>query len=240
MSNERASTRTAPTLLIPLEFPDPDPLPSSFIDGFTSCRVILLGLYETPPDMSEDEQQRQRIEANNVLYSLAHQFVRKGESAEVELTMGQDLATMPTTIAEERDVGAVLVPNPITNLGRVLIAVRDETFADDIERFVGTLDEDPIQHLTLLTVTDSEQTEEDEAMLSSLREQLIDDGFSKFAVDTTVTVSDDPSFAISQVANNHDLLIIGETEQSSTERIFGKTYELIADDTDIPVVVVRK
>lgn len=230
----------APTILIPIEFPDPDPLPSSFINGFTSCKVILLGLYETPADIDGEERQRRTVEANYTLYSLAHQFVQSGAPAEVELAMGQDLDTTPTTVAEERDVDALLVPNPITNLGRVLIAVRDETFAEPVERFVGTLNQDATQHLTLLTVTDSEPTDDEEAVLSSLRDRLSEAGFSKFAVETEVVVSDDPAFAISEAARSHDLIIMGETEQPAVERVFGKTYELVAESTHHPVVVLRE
>lgn len=230
----------APTLLIPIRFPDPDPLPSSFVAGFTSCRILLLGIYEELPELDADERRRREVEANDTLYSLAHQFVRSGETAEVELVMGHDVETTPTTVAEERDVDALLVPNPITHLGRVLIAVRDETFAEPIERFVETLDEDVIHHLTLFSATDAERTEETKALLASLEERLIDAGYSQFSIDTEVEVSDDPPFAISVAARDHDLIIMGETEAPAYERVFGKTYESIADQTDIPVVVIRK
>lgn len=230
----------APTLLIPIEFPDPDPLPSSFVSGFTSCRVILLGMHEIPDDIDPDERQRREVEANYTLYSLAHHFVRSGETAEVELVLGQDLEATPTAVAEDRDVNALLVPNPIAHLGRVLIAVRNETFAPSIEQFVETLDEEIIHHLTLLTVTDPEETEAEEDLLSSLKDQLVEAGFSKFSIDTEVVVSDDPSFAISQAAGGHDIIVMGETEESTYERVFGKTYESIADQTDIPVVVLRE
>ncbi|SEO90902.1 Universal stress protein family protein [Halogranum amylolyticum] len=231
---------SAPSLLIPIEFPNPDPLPSSFVSGFTSCKVTLLGLYKTPGEMDAEERQRQAVEANYVLYSLAHQFIQHGASAEVELVMDEDVETTPTTVAEERDMDALLIPNPITNLGRVLIAVRDETFADSVEEFVGTLNEDVIHHVTLMNVTDSEQTDEKEALLSSLRDRLVDAGFSKFAIDTNVVVSDDPAFEIGEAAQSHDLVVMGETEESTTQRVFGKTYELVADETDRPVVVLRE
>jgi nucleotide-binding universal stress UspA family protein len=231
---------TAPTLLIPLEFPDPDPLPSSFVDGFSSCHVTLLGLYEMPDDVDPDERQRRTVEANYVLYSLAHQFVQRGESAEVELVVGEDLAGTPTSVAEERDLDALLIPNPITTLGRVLVAVRDETFVEPVERFVRTLNDDAIHHLTLVSVTDSDETDEREALLSSLRDRLAETGFSEFAIDTHVISSDDPAFEIGQAARDHDLVVMGETQESRYERVFGTTYESVAEDIDVPVVVLRE
>lgn len=228
-------------LLIPLEFPDPDPLPSTFVGGFTTCEITLLGLYELPDDIDPDERQRREVEAYHFLYSLANDFVRSGDIANVELEVGTDLADKPTEIAEERDLEAVLVPNPITSLGRVLVAVRDQEFAEPIADFVGTLDAENIIHTKLLHVADSEaDVAEGEALLSRVRDHIVDAGYPEVSTESEVVVSDDPSFAISQAARNYDLIVMGETEESSRERIFGKTYNSIADQTDEPVVVVRK
>ena len=231
---------STPTLLIPIEFPNPDPLPSSFVSGLTSCEVTLLGLYETPSDTDAEERKRRSIEANYYLYSVAHQFIQHGAGADVGLVMDEDLEMTATTIAEERNLDAVLVPNPITNLGRVLIAVRDETFVEPVERFVATLDEDVIQHLTLVSVTEAEQVGTKEALLSGLRDRLTDAGFSRFRIDTDVVISGDPPFAISQAAQSHDLIVMGETKQDSRERVFGKTYDSVAESTHHPVVVLRE
>lgn len=230
----------SPTLLIPINFPDPEPLPSSFVGGFTSCRVVLLGLYETPPDLDPDELQHRTVEANYTLYSLAHQFVRSGDTAEVELVIGEDLEGTQTRIAEERDVDALLLPKPITHLGRVLVAVRDETFAEQIAQFVSTLNPEVIHHTTILNVTESDDVEEKREMLSSLKDRLVDAGFSKFSIDTEVVESDDPPFVISEKARGYDIVVMGETDEPTFERVFGKTYKSVANQTDIPVVVLRE
>lgn len=229
------------TLLIPVEFPNPEPLPTTFVGSFTSCRVILLGVYETPTQLDSDEQQRREIEAYHTLYSLANQFVRSGDVAEVELVMGQDVAGAPSRIAEKRDVDALLVPNPITTLGQILVPIRDEKFAQPIANFVGTLNQENILHTTLFHVTDDENAVEGgKELLSKVRQHLVDAGFPDVSIDTEVEVSDTPAFAISQAAKNHDLIIMGETEEPTFERVFGKTYNSVADQTDLPVVVIRK
>lgn len=228
------------TILIPIEFPDPDPLPSTFIDGFTSCRIILLGLYELDVDINPDEQHRREIEAYNTLYTLAAQFVRRGDTAEVELTMGPDVVDAPTRMAEERDVDALLMSNPITTLGRVLISIREEKFAQPISDFVSTLNQDVILHTTLFHVAETEDdVEHGREILSNVREHLVDSGFPTSGIDTEVVVSSSPPFEIGKAAEKYDLLIMGETQDPAFERVFGKTYELIAEETDRPIVVVR-
>jgi len=229
------------TVLIPVEFPDPDPLPSTFVDGLTSCKVVLLGVYELPPDVDPNDRQRNEIEAYNTLYTLADQFVQRGGTADVELVMGEAVGDAPTTVAEDRDVDALLVPNPTTTLGRVLVALRREKFREPVTDLVSALDEDVLLHTTLFHVADSEDdTEAGHEMLTTVRDDLVDKGFPRTRVDAEVVVSDDPSFEVSQAMADYDLLVMGETQESPYERVFGKTYESIAEQTKQPIVVVRE
>lgn len=231
----------AHSLLIPLHFPDPDPLPSSFISGFTDCKVTLLGLYEMSEETPQEEKQRRVIEANHLLYSLANQFVRSGDTAEVELLVDTDLSGAPTRIAEERGIEALLVPNEINTLGQLLIPIRDEKYAGPIADFVGTMDEDTIIHTELLHVTEDEDgVAAGEELLGTVKEKLVEAGFPRVSIGTEVSISDDPSYAISQAARRSDLIIMGETEAPSYERVFGRTYQSVADQTEEPVLVVRE
>ncbi|UPV76876.1 universal stress protein (plasmid) [Halorussus limi] len=202
--------------------------------------MILLGVYETPRELTADERQRREVEAYRDLYTLAADFVQRGETAEVELVMGENVADAPTTVAEDRDVDALLVPNPITTLGHVLVAIRDEKFARPISDFVCALNQEVLLHTNLLHVAESESdVEEGEQLLSEVKQRLVDEGYSQAGIDKEVVVDDDPSFAISQAARNNDLIVVGETQEPGVERVFGPTYESIADRTELPIIVVR-
>jgi hypothetical protein len=50
--------------------------------------------------------------------------------------MGTDVEDAPTTVAEERDVDGLLVPDSITTLGHILVAIREEKFLQPIPDFV--------------------------------------------------------------------------------------------------------
>jgi nucleotide-binding universal stress UspA family protein len=229
------------TVVIPIEFPDPDPLPSTFIDATTTYRVILLGVYELPEDADEEQEHRCEIEAKNTLYSLASSFVREGETAEVELVMGHGLEDVPSSFAEERDVDALLIPNPLLSLGRILIPIRDEEFAEPFGEFVSTLEESALIHTSLLHVTeDDEAVEEGERFLGNVKETLVESGFPLTGIDTEVVVSEDPSMAISNAARGYDLIIMGETRETGYEAVFGEMYESVADRTDLPILVIRE
>ena len=229
------------SIVVPIEFPDPDPLPSTFIDATTSCRVILLGVYELPDDVGDEERHRCEIEAKNTLYSLASNFVREGETAEVELVMGHGLENVPSSYAEEQHTDALLIPNPITSLGRILIPIRDEIFTGPIAEFVSALEESALIHTSLLHITEEEDdVEEGERFLAEVEDALVEAGFPATGIDTDVVVSDDPSFAISSAAEGYDLIIMGETQETGYEPVFGEMYESVADQTDLPIIVVRE
>lgn len=228
-------------IVIPIEFPDPDPLPSTFIDVTTSCRVILLGVYELPEEADDEQRHRCEIEAKNVLYSLASNFVREGETAEVELVMGHDLEDVPSSFAEERDADALLIPGPITTLGRILVPIRDNQFAAPIAKFLSTLDKSALIHTSLLHVTDDEQAvDEDEQFLAGVEDSLVEAGFPPTGIDTEVVISDDPSLTISNSADGYDLIIMGETQETGYEPVFGEIYESVADQTEMPIIVIRE
>lgn len=232
---------SAQTIVIPVEFPDPDPLPSTFIDAFTSCEVVLLGLNEVEEDATQEERHRREIEANHVLYSLAAQFVRSGETADVELVTGEDLNDAPTRIAEQRDADAVMIPKPITTLGRILVPIRDEKFARPITDFLTGLNLDVLHHTTLFHVAETEDdVEAGERLLSDVRDRLVEAGHPELRVDSEVVVSDDPPFEIRETARSYDLVVMGETQDPSFSSVFGDAYQRVADETDHPVIVVRE
>lgn len=144
-------------------------------------------------------------------------------------------------MAEDYDADALLVPNPITTLGHILIAIRNEKFAEPIVELMNALDRDVLNHLTLFHVTETEDgVNAGEKLLTDVRRKLIDEGFSQASIDTEVVVSDDAPFAISEAARNDDLIVMGETQEPEFEQVFGKTYESIAEETDHPVLVVRE
>lgn len=232
---------SAQTILVPVEFPDPEPFPSTFVDAFSSCRVVLLGLDEEADGLDEDERHRREIEAYHTLYNLASQFVRHGERVDVEYVVGENAHDTWTRVAEERDVDALLVPKPLTTLARVLVPIRDETFAQPVADFLSGLNQDVLVHTTLFYVAETEDgVEEGEELLASVREQLVDAGYPELRTDVEVVVGDDAPFEVGKAASDYDLIVMGETKDPSFERVFGKTYDSIADETDHPIVVVRE
>lgn len=53
-------------------------------------------------------------------------------------------------------------------------------------------------------------------------------------------MADDPEEAAEDAAEEHDVVVVGETEPSVREKKFGDFSRRLADGTDRPVLVVRR
>lgn len=235
-----------PKLLIPVQFPDPElyPYPDTIVEGLAGFEIVLLGYYEVPEGSDPVRvRSEHETEAEGALYDMAAAFSKAGAPTDVELHFGHadDERGIRDRIAERTDLDGVFVPNPISTLGKVLVPLRDARNAERVVEFVGTLDEYTILDIELLHVVPDEAGVEDgRAMLRNVRDRLVDRGFPAAEVEVTVEVDADPAFSIGNRARRHDLVVMGETEQLDLEeRIFGRTYETVADRTDVPIIVLR-
>lgn len=184
-------------------------------------------------------------EAQAVLYEMAAQFSRAGASTSVQLHFGSpgpEEAVLQDRIATETDADAVLVAGHITMRNNVLIPLRDDRRRDDIVEFLTGFDEDSIFVLELYhAAVDQESATAATEMLESVEDYLLDHGFEPNDVEVTVEVRDDAAQAIADCAQRHNLVVMGETEEVDPDSAFlGPVYRDIADQTDTPIVVVRK
>jgi nucleotide-binding universal stress UspA family protein len=66
-----------------------------------------------------------------------------------------------------------------------------------------------------------------------------DHGLDPSLLDLSTLAADDPADAIVDQAEAYDLVVLGETEPSVREILFGTVPEQIVTTTDVPVIVVR-
>ncbi|MXR19216.1 universal stress protein [Halobacterium bonnevillei] len=236
-----------PTLLVPVVFPEPDvyPLDSGNIVGLSGFDVVLFGYWELPEGMSrETARANKEAEAQEILYEMAAAFSRGGASTSVRLFFGQpgpEEAALQERIADETDADAVLLGAPITMWANVLVPLRDARHRAELVAFLAGLDTDSIFTLELYHVAAGPAAvEAGEAMLDSLRAELVEHDFPEDVVEVTVEVHDDAGEAIAERAQRHNLVVMGETEERPSEAEFlGPAYHTFADRADVPVVVLR-
>jgi nucleotide-binding universal stress UspA family protein len=230
-------------LLIDVELPDPDPVPSPLVDLTGALDVVLVGWYAVPEQTSPEQARDQfEDEARVALEAIADDFRAAGATVQSHLVFtGNELDTIER-ISAEQDCDAVLIPHSLAKLERILVPMRGLHNAPRIARFVAGLVQDGTTDVTLLHVLGEEEERGDvqHNVLDAVGRMMAEEGIGASLVRMRIEVADDPGTAIIDAARNYDAVVIGETEPSVADVIFGSVPEQIAREASIPVIVVRR
>ena len=232
----------ADSVLIPLEFPDPEPISPVLVEDLASLDVVLLGHYDVP-EQTPTESAREQFEANVTerLEELAEPFVRAGSGVRTRLVFGKDRAATIDRIAREEGCVAELDPAPTEGIDRILVPLPDVAEFDRLPRFVDVLCEDTTNTITLFHVVEGEEGHgRGEAILGETREGLLEAGVDPGAVETRISDTGGHDDEIVRVASEYDAVVMYEAESRLGDRIFGTLPDRIRDATGDPVVVVRR
>ncbi len=230
------------TILIDVELPEPQALPPALVRLISSLRVILVGWYAVPEQTSPEQAREQfEEEAGAALEEIADQFRSYGSEVDTHLVFtGDELDTIERISAEE-DCDAILLSRPVDTLRRILVPVKGLPNAERIANFVADLVQDGTTDVTLLHVLGEgeEETFVRQDMLGKMAEHMSREGIEAGLVRMQLQFADDPADAIIEAAREHDVVVLGETEPSVREVIFGTVPEQITREADVPVMIVR-
>ncbi len=231
-----------PTVLVFVEFPDPQFPTDGFLDNFLYPDVELVGSYHLTDDETV-EQAREAHEApfTTTLREQAERFERRGIRTDTDLVFDRDVVETRRRIAEADDVDAVLLPGETHTLGEVLLPLRDLRNAAKKADMLDVIDNERLLKLELLHVTDpTAATETDpEELLREAESLLVEHGIPQHKIGTNVREGDDMMFELSTAADGYDLAMLGESQRDIEERIFGPIADYVADNSDVSVMIVR-
>lgn len=230
-----------PKLLVPVDV-STDSLPGDrlgdFLAGFD---VVLLGYFPVPDQSLPAQLKLNRgDEAEARLERISEQVQASGvaSSVETELVFTHDRQDPIDRVADERACDGVLVPGKTGPIERILVPLRGDLNLDRILSFAGAVARHSGASITLFhAVTDGD--EDGEALLATAAEQLTAGGLDDARLTREVSEGDDSYAQIVERGSAFDLIVLGETDPSLRERIFGSIPAKITGQTDSPVVVVR-
>lgn len=231
------------TILIDVELPDPAPVPPPLRALMSALKVILVGWYAVP-DQTSPAQARDQFEdeAQEALDRVAETFRDSGAEVQTHVVFtGNQLDTIER-ISAEQDCDAVLIANPIEHLERILVPLRGLHNAERIAHFVADLVKDGTTDVTLLHILEEEEEKAaiEEDVLDKVSSMAVEKGIDAGLIRLRIEVADDPGDAIIDIAKEYDVVVIGETEPSVRAVIFGSVPEQIAQEAEVPVMVVRR
>jgi nucleotide-binding universal stress UspA family protein len=229
------------TVLVPVdvssdERPDPD-----LLALLHPAKIVLVGWHPVPDQVAleqmRDEQEEAAIERIEAIAADAP------EEADVEtlVVFTRDRGETVDRVAEEHGASVVVVPEDVRVLERMLVPIRGDVNLDRILSVVGTLLQESDASVTLFNATPTGESDPSigETLLAGAADRLADAGVDTDRIETTSIESDSPVDDIVDAAKNHDVLVIGETEPSLTERILGTVPTKIIQQSERPVLVVR-
>ncbi|SFG11292.1 Nucleotide-binding universal stress protein, UspA family [Halopelagius inordinatus] len=230
------------TVLVPLEVLEGQTIPDTVVELLSPFSVVLLG-YHILPEQTAPGQARIQFEekAQSLLDELAAEFRETGGSCETRLVFTHDEEQTLDRVADEAGCTAILVPNPTTRVERVLVPVGDDVNVARVAAFVAAMADGRDVELTLYHVADDEEAEPaGRSIVEDAAARLRENGLASDAVRTEVVVSKTPVRAIADAADDHDVVVMGESEPSLRSFLFGEISDQVAARSLGPVIVVRR
>lgn len=230
-----------PTIIVPVRVLEGEGIERGVVELLASARVVLVG-YHVLPEQTPPGQARMQFEdrAEKRLADLVAQFESVGAAVETRLVFTHDDDQSIDRIADEVDADGTMVLNPATEMNRVLVAVRGDVLLDRIVDVIGDLFDETAIEVTLLHVAKPDTERNGEELLERVASTLADRGIGDDRITTRVETARLPIDRIATIAEEHDAVVLGESDPSVTTFLFGEASDQIAERFIGPVLRIRQ
>ena len=226
------------TILVPVDVSSDERPAEDLLTLSDAMDLVLLGYYRVPDQAPPAQLKADHgDDAERRLDELAA-AIDRDLTRHVVFTHDRDETV--DRAAEEYDCDAVLLPGSHTATERVFVPLRGDDNLDRVLSLVGALLRRKEATATLFHATTADEQEYGRSLLDDAVGRLAEAGIDRARISTRSATTDDPGTAIVEMADEFDLLVVGGTDPSLTDRILGRVSTRIADEVDRPTFVVRK
>ncbi len=230
-----------PTVLVPVDVstearPDPD-----LLALLRPAKVVLLGWYPVPDQVTLEQMQDEHEEKAIARVEEVAADFPGGTDIETLVVFTRDRSETIDRVAEDYDAAVVVVPREVRVVERVLVPIRGDVNLDRILSVVAALLDESEATVTLFHAVPEgdEDPSVGKTLLQGAADRLADAGVDTDRIDTSTVESESPIDDIVDAAQNHDVLIIGESEPSLVEHILGDLPTKVVRRSERPVLIVR-
>lgn len=231
-----------PTVLVPIRVLAGETVPEGVPAMLAHAHVVLLG-YHVIPEQTAPGQARMQFEdeALDRLEDLEEGFEAAGATVEPRLVFTHEAQKTINRQIYEHGAIAVLVPDAVPAVERVLVAVRGTVGADRLTRVVAGLFGPTDATITLLHVAAAEESDEDAStLLAGIADRLAELGVDPDAVETRVERDVPALDAIVGESGAHDVVVMGESDPTIATYFFGMPADQVGERFVGPVLVVQR
>lgn len=231
-----------PKLLVPIDASNPDELPLELVDLLHPLGVVVLGYYPVPDQAAPEQiQEEYEKEAKAGMEPAVRTFTERGGDVESVLVFTRDRVQTTDRIANEYDCDAVLVPGHVENLDHILVSLKDEQNMFRVLEVVGLVMEAGVPDVTLFHAESIEKgSAKSELYLRGATDWLTERGLDRERVTWKEPTAETQESDLLDLAQDHDFVVMGESEPGIRERVLGDMPNRLHDRTGRPVLVVRK
>jgi nucleotide-binding universal stress UspA family protein len=229
------------TVLVPVDVSDVDPPESGILDHLRPVDVVVLGYYTVPKQTAPAHlKEAHEAEAAARLAEIVARFDDSDHEVESVLVFTKDRQDSIDRVAEQHDCDAVLITGATRPIERILVPLRGKVNVDRIVSLVADLERTSGASITVFhSAAADADPDRGESVLRGVADRLADEGIDRDRLRRELSERGDPRAAIADLADEHDLVILGETDPSLRDRIVGTTLGSILDSIDVPAIVVR-
>lgn len=213
------------------------------VESLSPARVVVLG-YWLVPDQSSPQQLRDQFEdeARDSIDVVRQPLEDQGFEVTSELCFTKDRDHHIDVVANRHGCTAVLFPGTVrtTPPESVLVLLKPDT---DLDRTVNTLRrlfrESDVDLLLFHAAERGDDADAIAYMLRGVADRLVDSGIDSDRIRWEQSDRGSRTDTIVSEVSAHDLVVLGETEPSVRERVFGPVQASVADRTDRPSLTIR-
>lgn len=229
------------TILVPVDVSATDPPDKSILELLRPVDIVVLGYYPVPKQTAPAHLKADHeSEAIARLADIVEDFESTEHEVAETLVFTKDHQDTIDRIADQYDCDAVLVPGESTTVERILVPLRGDVNLDRIVSLVGDLAGVSDTTVTLFhSVAESADPSRGEYILRGAADRLAEAGVDRERVTWELSTTGDAKSGILDFAEDHDLVILGETEPSLKDRIIGTVLTPILDELEQPAIIVR-
>jgi nucleotide-binding universal stress UspA family protein len=229
-------------VLIPVELPEPEEIAREMVELLGSTRVVLLGWFETPDQISP-EQAREEIEDTGAeaLARLADTFRDAGVEVDVHHVFTPDLTSSVARVGRESGCDAALLAGPLVSTEQVLVLLREAVQPDEVAAFVGRLARGCSGRFAVVRVVAPGREEDTEEVgREALQRALAEAGIDADRLSLQVAPAEDPEARALELAaeGGHDVVVVPEVGELE-EQFLGDFARRVGEAAGAPVLIVR-
>ena len=231
-----------PTLLVPVDASDPDEPALELVELLHPLRIVVLGYYPVPDQAAPQQlSEEYEDEAAAALEECARGFADAGAEVESVLVFTRDRVQTVDRVANEYGCDAVLTTGAVESLNHILVSLKDETNMFRVLEVVRLVMAAGDPEVTLFPAGSVERgSARSELYLRGATDWLAERGLDRDAITWVEPTAETQESELLDLADDHDFVVMGESEPSVRERVVGDLSNRVHDRTGKPVLTVRR